>query len=502
MTPEEAAAHNARFAAPPTIDVSTFRMMGLAVVSRLAYRHGIQVQLQGNPAGGTVVELKMPGNVLVLPVTRQLPAVRRSRPPAHAQLHQRNRHAREPADELAGVHGHPVRPRRPRAGPSASTSRRGRAGSAHRRPAGTAQPAIAVQPAVLQAGDTGRPVGRLSGPAEHAPTGTAAARSRPTTPPRCRSSARSRRRWFRTHGHSASGGWPPANGRPAEPARCAPRHTAPGRGDHRRPGRRESARHGGRATPRAARPTTAGESADIWRTRADAGWRAAAAAATPPVKDRTRSGLPKRQPRAQLVPGGVSERPATRAAPGTPRRSAAGSVPTTAGSGGDGPSPPTGGAQRTRNERGERSMSGTGHMHRMSWLLNTFAQEVAGVAHVIVVSVDGLLLAASDELPDDRAEQLAAITAGLVSLTYGVSRHFDGGEVHQTIVDMDQGSLITMAIGDGSSIAVLAARQTRRRPDRLRDGAARRAGRQGARAGAGGTPSRPASSGKESRTHH
>jgi predicted regulator of Ras-like GTPase activity (Roadblock/LC7/MglB family) len=92
-------------------------------------------------------------------------------------------------------------------------------------------------------------------------------------------------------------------------------------------------------------------------------------------------------------------------------------------------------------------------MHRMNWLLNTFAQEVAGVAHVVVVSVDGLLLAGTDGLPDDRAEQLAAITAGL-------SRHFEGGTVHQTIVDMDQGSLITMAIGDGSSIAVLAARQT------------------------------------------
>jgi hypothetical protein len=53
---------------------------------------------------------------------------------------------------------------------------------------------------------------------------------------------------------------------------------------------------------------------DIWRTRADAGWRAAAAASSPPVKDRTRSGLPKRQPHAQLVPGAVSGRPATRSA--------------------------------------------------------------------------------------------------------------------------------------------------------------------------------------------
>jgi hypothetical protein len=52
----------------------------------------------------------------------------------------------------------------------------------------------------------------------------------------------------------------------------------------------------------------------MWRSRADVGWRAAAAAVNPPVKDRTRSGLPKRQPRAQLVPGGVSGRPATRSA--------------------------------------------------------------------------------------------------------------------------------------------------------------------------------------------
>jgi uncharacterized protein len=103
-------------------------------------------------------------------------------------------------------------------------------------------------------------------------------------------------------------------------------------------------------------------------------------------------------------------------------------------------------------------MSDNGHMHAMGWLLNSFADEVAGVAHVIVVSVDGILLAASDELPADRGDQLAAITAGLISLTYGMSRHFDGGRIQQTIVDMELGSLITMTIGDGSSLAVLAAR--------------------------------------------
>jgi hypothetical protein len=94
----------------------------------------------------------------------------------------------------------------------------------------------------------------------------------------------------------------------------------------------------------------------------------------------------------------------------------------------------------------------------MDWLLNNFADGVPGIAHVIVVSVDGILLAASDELPHERAQQLAAITAGLVSLTFGLARHFDGGRIQQTVVDMEQGSLVTMAISDGSSLAVLAAR--------------------------------------------
>jgi len=49
-----------------------------------------------------------------------------------------------------------------------------------------------------------------------------------------------------------------------------------------------------------------------WRTRADDGWAAARAAASPPVAGRTRSGLPKREPQAQLVPGGVNTEPLAR----------------------------------------------------------------------------------------------------------------------------------------------------------------------------------------------
>ncbi len=47
---------------------------------------------------------------------------------------------------------------------------------------------------------------------------------------------------------------------------------------------------------------------ESWRTAADDGWRAAAKAAEPASGGTTRSGLPKRTPAAQLVPGGVDAR--------------------------------------------------------------------------------------------------------------------------------------------------------------------------------------------------
>src|SRR5439155_25694837 len=74
------------------------------------------------------------------------------------------------------------------------------------------------------------------------------------------------------------------------------------------------------------------------------------------------------------------------------------------------------------------------------------------------VSADGLLLAATRALPEDRADQLAAIAAGVVSLTQGTSRYFNGGSVLQTIIEMDGGYLFLMSISDGSCLAVLASR--------------------------------------------
>jgi predicted regulator of Ras-like GTPase activity (Roadblock/LC7/MglB family) len=94
----------------------------------------------------------------------------------------------------------------------------------------------------------------------------------------------------------------------------------------------------------------------------------------------------------------------------------------------------------------------------MSWLLDSFTANVPGVAHVVAVSADGLLVASSSGLPPDRADQLSAVTAGLVSLAQGAARCFEAGSVLQTVVEMSAGFLFLMSISDGSALAALAAR--------------------------------------------
>ncbi len=92
----------------------------------------------------------------------------------------------------------------------------------------------------------------------------------------------------------------------------------------------------------------------------------------------------------------------------------------------------------------------------LDWLVSNFARDVPGVAHAILVSVDGLLVAASEHLPEERADQLAAVSSGLASLANGAAQLFDGGQVLQSVVEMQNGYLLLMQVGDGSHLATLA----------------------------------------------
>ena len=92
----------------------------------------------------------------------------------------------------------------------------------------------------------------------------------------------------------------------------------------------------------------------------------------------------------------------------------------------------------------------------LDWLVSKFAREVAGVSHAILVSADGLLMAVSERMPIERADQLAAVASGLASLSTGASQLFDGGYVLQSVVEMEKGYLLLMRVGDGSNLATLA----------------------------------------------
>ena len=91
----------------------------------------------------------------------------------------------------------------------------------------------------------------------------------------------------------------------------------------------------------------------------------------------------------------------------------------------------------------------------LNWLVSNFSRSVPGVAHAIVVSADGLLMAVSERLDRARADQLAAVASGLASLTQGGARCIEGGLVKQTVVEMNRGLLLVMAISDGSCLTVL-----------------------------------------------
>jgi predicted regulator of Ras-like GTPase activity (Roadblock/LC7/MglB family) len=92
----------------------------------------------------------------------------------------------------------------------------------------------------------------------------------------------------------------------------------------------------------------------------------------------------------------------------------------------------------------------------LDWLLASFARQVPDVAHAVAVSDDGLRLAASADLPVDMADQLSAVISGLASLCSGTARLMSAGSVRQTIVDMDGGVMLVMAVGDRALIGVLA----------------------------------------------
>jgi predicted regulator of Ras-like GTPase activity (Roadblock/LC7/MglB family) len=91
----------------------------------------------------------------------------------------------------------------------------------------------------------------------------------------------------------------------------------------------------------------------------------------------------------------------------------------------------------------------------LTWLLDDLVGRVNETKHAVVLSADGLLMAASKEFGQDDAEHLAAVASGIQSLAKGAGERFGGGTVRQTIVEMQSAFLLVTVAGKGACLAVL-----------------------------------------------
>lgn len=94
----------------------------------------------------------------------------------------------------------------------------------------------------------------------------------------------------------------------------------------------------------------------------------------------------------------------------------------------------------------------------LDWLLENMLEKTPGTRHALVLSKDGLKLCHTKRLTMDQADQLAAISSGIQSLSYGASVEFgDGsGGVRQSMMEFHGGLLFIVEAGRGAHLAVLA----------------------------------------------
>jgi len=92
---------------------------------------------------------------------------------------------------------------------------------------------------------------------------------------------------------------------------------------------------------------------------------------------------------------------------------------------------------------------------QLSWLLDNLL-EVNDVRQAVVLSRDGLVMAAAQGMSREDGDHLAALAAGLQGLAHGAMEYCGASEVRQTIIELDSAFLFVMAAGEGTCLAVVA----------------------------------------------
>lgn len=94
-------------------------------------------------------------------------------------------------------------------------------------------------------------------------------------------------------------------------------------------------------------------------------------------------------------------------------------------------------------------------VREVNWLLDGLVERVSDIKQAVILSRDGLTAGASQGISREDAEHLSALAAGLQSLARGAGERFNGGEVRQSVIEMEHAFLFVMAAGQGSCLAVL-----------------------------------------------
>lgn len=81
----------------------------------------------------------------------------------------------------------------------------------------------------------------------------------------------------------------------------------------------------------------------------------------------------------------------------------------------------------------------------------------AGPVDGAVLSSDGLVVASSSGIERDDSEHLSALVAGMQGLARGACGRFAGGDVMQTVIELDTMLVFMVPVGEQSCLAVLAA---------------------------------------------
>jgi predicted regulator of Ras-like GTPase activity (Roadblock/LC7/MglB family) len=91
----------------------------------------------------------------------------------------------------------------------------------------------------------------------------------------------------------------------------------------------------------------------------------------------------------------------------------------------------------------------------MDWVVDDLVRRVDGISQAVVLSRDGLTLGASQGLSREDADHFCAVAAGLQSLAREAAQWFGGGQLRQTIIEMETALVFAIEAGEGTCLAAL-----------------------------------------------